>query len=50
MLHMLATGRLYHATFFSNSTFPLCLYILLCLYMLLLSELSELKDTELWVF
>jgi len=40
---MLATGRLYHATFCSNSTF------LLCLHMLLLSELSELKGAELRV-
>jgi len=40
-LHSLSTGRLYHATFLSNSTF------LLCLHMLLLSELSELKSAEL---
>jgi len=42
-LHALATGRLYHATFLSNSTF------LLCLHMLLLGELSELKSAKLWV-
>ena len=39
-LHMLATGRLYHAIFLSNSTFPLCLHTLL---------LSELKSADLWV-
>jgi len=39
-LHALATGRLYHVTFPSNSTIPLCLHTLL---------LSELKSTELWV-
>ena len=37
---MLATGRLYHATFLSNSTFLLCRHMLL---------LSELKSAELWV-
>jgi len=42
-LHALATGRMYHATFLSNSTF------LLCLHMLLLSEVSELKGADLWV-
>jgi len=42
-LHALATERLYHATFLSNSTF------LFCLHMLLLSELSEHKSAELWV-
>ena len=39
-LHTLATGRLYHATFLSNSTFLLCWHMLL---------LSELKSAELWV-
>ena len=42
-LQALATGRLYRATFLSNSIF------LLCLIVLLLSELSELKSAELWV-
>jgi len=37
-LHVLTTGRLYHVTILSNSTFLLCLHTLL---------LSELKSDEL---
>ena len=39
MLHALATGRLYHVTFLSNSIFLLCLHMLL---------ISELKSAQLW--
>ena len=42
-LHTLATGRLYRATFLSNSTF------LLCLHTLLLSELNSAELQVLWM-